>query len=114
MDIRRFIFAVRNNDLQLVKYLLKHGADPYLLNGDRLSPYGYAAEKGLKEIQEFFLTTEKYDINTEYEEGYTQLHYAAEKGHHRATNAFLGLAPAFPNAETDEKLTPFFLSLQEI
>ncbi|GFR22359.1 hypothetical protein TNCT_213892 [Trichonephila clavata] len=78
--------AVRNNNKEIVKILLKYGAD---INAKKSLPLSTAIVFGLNSIAEILLDNEKIDIHYCGIDGNSLLHIAAKQGNYFLVEAFL-------------------------
>ncbi|GHT93998.1 hypothetical protein FACS1894122_10150 [Alphaproteobacteria bacterium] len=103
--------AALNGDVNAIRILLYHGADPNAKNKKNETPLLFAAKSGnakaIKALCECALT----NPNTPSKEGETPLHLAAEFGNIDAINDLLELG-ANPNAKNKKDKTPLHLAAQ--
>jgi len=114
------IHTAASGDLDLVKMLIKHGADPLAETANKTQPIHQAAERATPEMVAFFLSKgAKVDAVIRSEEGFvhngwTALHLAANRmdDAEKAEKVcrLLLAKGANPNALTDEGATPLHLS----
>lgn len=56
--------AAKNGDLDLVKYLVDHGADPTIVTSDGMRPYSLAIEEGHDEVAAYLKSVEPADFHS--------------------------------------------------
>lgn len=82
--------AVHQNQVEIAKILIDHGADINIQNNISDSPYLYAGAEGRSEILTYMLTKQKPDYQKVNRYGGNALIPAAEKGHIENVKILLG------------------------
>ena len=101
--------AVRNNNIRIVKLLIKRGADVNLRGILEITPLHFAANEGNVEISKL-LVSNGAKINPVMSNGWSPLHVAAKKLHYSQIK-FLLLKGADPNLSDKLGNTPFHSAL---
>jgi len=102
--------------MEVVRYLLKHGARPLEVDENQLTPLMLAASKGFNSICSLLLTSDgssysktSAHANLRAEDGATALHLAAQGGHLECVNTLLGCG-ADVNVSADDGTTAVHLA----
>ena len=98
------LLALKHNQLEIAKILIKHGADIELANKEGRTPLHFAIELGSIELTKVILE-KNADINSATKEGITPLHLAIELGSMELSKAILE-RNANINAKDKKGMTP--------
>ncbi|XP_046649363.1 uncharacterized protein LOC124340776 [Daphnia pulicaria] len=95
-------YAIRENKVEMARYLLEKGADPTIRDNDGITPLHVAAASITdSDFLRLLLDNEKVDINESSQSGMTALHFAMRTSNVTAAR-FLLSERANPNATTHE------------
>ncbi|KAL5022254.1 hypothetical protein ScPMuIL_001409 [Solemya velum] len=81
--------AVEGSNLQMVDFLINHGADTGLKNSSEMAPLHVAVVNGSLKTLECLLKHNEVDVNTSGEKGATALHYCALRDHDQCAKKLL-------------------------
>lgn len=81
--------AAESNHEEMVKLLLRYGADPQAVSDGGWTALHNAAQNGYKGIVALLMGREKVDVNAELSNGMTPLHWAAFNGHEEVVRLLL-------------------------
>jgi ankyrin repeat protein len=102
---------IATHDTSCIRMLLKHGADPYCVNGERLTPLLYATTKITKSAEPDLEPLIKLsNVRNTNAQNRTALHMAASKGLEKTTHGLLR-AGSQTAAVDSAKSTPLLLAV---
>jgi ankyrin repeat protein len=103
-------YAITQNQLELVQWLLDHGADKEARDKDGLTPLHWASREGHTPTVALLLAANA-DVAAKHKNAYTPLHFAADRGHTDVVKILLNAEKVDIEAKDEEGLTPLYQSV---
>ncbi|TFK07500.1 ras-related and estrogen-regulated growth inhibitor-like protein [Platysternon megacephalum] len=111
-DWTPLMMACTRKNLEVIKDLIEHGANPLLKNKDGWNCFHIASREGDPQIIQYLLTVSPSSWNTESKIKRTPLHTAAMHGCFDVVKALLERCPYEPDSRDKCGVTPFMDAIQ--